>query len=174
MLALIQHAAENEDEANSNFRAFSCLLLDNRTLKIHKITPLVEKRYQEEGGAAQINKSLTFIYSIHTLHRRIQKNMVQPVLLFNHQTILTERDGGGGIGSFYKIYPTSTEMSRNKSDRQSDEMTDEILSLLNCNYRASFRRGNGLVESPPLSASVLNTRQQTHSFLKGEATFFVL
>lgn len=85
--------AKNEDEANSNFRAFSHPLLDNRIYIFLKKKDTINYFFRSTITRAVFlsvfNKSLTYIHNIHTLHRGIivEENMVQPVL-FTHQTIL--------------------------------------------------------------------------------------
>lgn len=64
-------------------------------LKKHKINYFWRSTIKRGLFLSVFNKPLTYIYNIHTLHRRIivQENMVQPVL-FNRQTILQEWGGG--------------------------------------------------------------------------------
>lgn len=56
---------------------------------------------------------------------------MQPVMLLNHRLYCRSRKGGGSY-KFYKIYLFITKASQNKSDKHSEMITDEILTLQSC------------------------------------------
>lgn len=71
----------------------------------------------EEAYLGVLNKLLTHIHNIHTLHKEIiVENLVQRVL-FTHRG-----PGGEDRKKFYKIYLSITKVSQNKSDKHGEVM----------------------------------------------------
>lgn len=113
---------KEEDEANSNFRAFSHPLLDSRIyiFLVGFFSLILEKDYGEGSFLSVFNKSLTYIYNIYTLHRGIivWENMVHPSCL---TTKLYCRSGGSY--KIYKNYLPTTKVLQNKRDKHSEMIT---------------------------------------------------